>query len=57
LGLAIVQGIVGTHEDTLTVESHPGQGTTFALHLPQLAPPAADHTPAPAAERMQKASD
>src|SRR5712691_675317 len=39
LGLAIVQGIVGTHDGALTEESHPGQGTTFALYLPQLAPP------------------
>ena len=49
LGLVIVQGIVGTHDGILTVESHPGQGTTFVLYLPQLAPPAA--------ERMQKVSD
>ncbi len=57
LGLAIVQGLVGTHAGILTVESRPGQGTTFALYFPQLAPPAADHTLAPAAGRMQKVSD
>jgi two-component system, OmpR family, phosphate regulon sensor histidine kinase PhoR len=34
LGLAIVKHIVALHEGAVTVESTPGQGTVFTLHLP-----------------------
>jgi two-component system phosphate regulon sensor histidine kinase PhoR len=34
LGLAIVKHIVAAHNGHITVESVPGKGSTFALHLP-----------------------
>ncbi len=34
LGLAIVHNIVGAHGGKVTVESHPGRGTTFTISLP-----------------------
>lgn len=34
LGLAVVHGIVTSHEGSITVESAPGQGTTFDVYLP-----------------------
>jgi len=34
LGLAAVQGIVRTHRGALTVESTPGEGSTFKVYLP-----------------------
>jgi signal transduction histidine kinase len=34
LGLAIAQAIAQTHQGELTVQSKPGQGSTFTLHLP-----------------------
>jgi two-component system phosphate regulon sensor histidine kinase PhoR len=37
LGLAIVKHIVEAHQGHVTLESTPGQGSTFTLHLP-LAP-------------------
>src|SRR5215475_2663497 len=37
MGLAIVHGIVTSHGGAITVESTPGQGTTFTLYLPRLA--------------------
>ncbi len=35
LGLSIVKHIVQAHEGTVTVESAPGAGTTFSIHLPK----------------------
>jgi CheY-like chemotaxis protein len=37
LGLAQAYGIVTEHGGSITVDSRPGQGTTFTLHLPSLA--------------------
>jgi two-component system sensor histidine kinase HydH len=34
LGLAIVHNIVDAHGGKVTVESHPGRGTTFKISLP-----------------------
>jgi hypothetical protein len=34
LGLAVVEGIVRDHGGFVTVESAPGQGATFRVHLP-----------------------
>lgn len=35
LGLSIVQRIAASHGGSVRVESEPGQGTTFTVHLPQ----------------------
>ena len=35
LGLSIVKHIVQAHDGTVTVESAPGAGTTFSIHLPK----------------------
>jgi len=35
LGLAIVKHIMQAHDGTVTVASAPGEGSTFALHLPK----------------------
>jgi len=37
LGLAIVKHIVQAHDGTVAVESAPGAGTTFSIHLPKSA--------------------
>ena len=36
LGLAVVHGIMKSHEGAITVYSHPGQGTIFNLYFPVL---------------------
>jgi signal transduction histidine kinase len=40
LGLSLVQHIVTVHGGRVTVESEPGRGSTFTLHLPSRAPDA-----------------
>jgi PAS domain S-box-containing protein len=39
LGLAVVHGIITDHGGAITVESTPGQGTTFVIYLPRSASP------------------
>lgn len=41
LGLAVVYGIVNRHGGHVDVESEPGKGTTFRLHIPRQPHPAA----------------
>jgi len=48
MGLAIVHGIVTSHGGAITVQSTPGQGTTFTLYLPRIASTAPAVTSAPA---------
>ena len=36
MGLAVVHGIITSYAGAITVASTPGQGTTFAIYLPQL---------------------
>ncbi len=38
LGLAVVHGILETHDAAISVESRPGMGTTFTIYLPVCAP-------------------
>jgi signal transduction histidine kinase len=35
LGLAIARGIIEEHNGRIEVDSHPGKGTEFILHLPR----------------------
>lgn len=39
LGLAVVQDVAAAHRGRVTVDSTPGRGSTFRLHLPALQPP------------------
>jgi signal transduction histidine kinase/ActR/RegA family two-component response regulator len=45
MGLAVVHGIVTSHGGEITVESTPGQGTTFAIYFPRLDTPAEAEPP------------
>ncbi len=38
IGLAVVAGLVEAHGGEVAVTSDPGQGATFSIHLPQMAP-------------------
>ena len=40
IGLSLVKAFVEMHGGTVTVESQPGRGTTFHVHIPKLPPPA-----------------
>jgi signal transduction histidine kinase len=37
IGLAVAQRIIEAHHGTITVQSQPGKGSTFAIHLPLMA--------------------
>ncbi len=45
LGLSICHGIIVAHGGSISVQSQPGQGTTFRLELPAYAPPAVHFEP------------
>ena len=46
MGLAMVHGIVTSHDGAITVQSMPGQGTTFQIYLPCIEPAVDCETPA-----------
>jgi signal transduction histidine kinase len=48
LGLSIVRHIVEAHHGRVTVESRPGEGSTFSIHLPIDSEPSATAATAPA---------
>ena len=45
LGLSLCRGIIEEHGGVITVVSEPGQGTTFAITLPVVVPPAGADEP------------
>jgi two-component system, OmpR family, sensor kinase len=47
LGLSIVAALVAAHGGTVTVDTAPGRGATFAVQLPLMATPAAESGPEP----------
>ncbi|MEA2602022.1 MAG: two-component system, OmpR family, phosphate regulon sensor histidine kinase PhoR [Acidobacteriota bacterium] len=58
LGLSIVRHIVDAHRGRVTVESRPGEGSTFSIHLPIDSPNAPDTQPLAApAEARERPSE
>lgn len=61
LGLAVVHGVMRTHEGGVDVQSTPGQGSRFTLYFPvatgQAAPPPAPAPAAPAAPATPSAAE
>ena len=51
LGLAVVHGVMRTHEGAVEVHSKPGEGSTFKLYFPAMEPTAAQE--AQAAQALQ----
>lgn len=54
LGLAMVDRVIQQHGGSVTLASHPGQGTVVRILLPasgQMAPPEADYSPAQAGDQ------
>lgn len=45
MGLAVVHGIINSHNGAIMVKSAPGQGTTFVIYLPRVHIPAATEPP------------
>ena len=54
LGLAIVRHIVDAHRGRVTVESRPGEGSTFSIHLPVDVP---EPSALAAAETLERPSE
>jgi PAS domain S-box-containing protein len=53
LGLSVAYTIVARHKGQIAVESEEGQGTTFTIRLPAIAPPSAEPVvPPPAVEAL-----
>lgn len=54
LGLSVAHGIVAAHGGTIAVESAPGKGSVFHIHLPLCVPPRreGDAPPGPAPVRL-----
>ncbi len=58
LGLSIVRHIVDAHRGRVTVESRPGEGSTFSIQLPVEPPESSTLTsPAPHAETRERPSE
>jgi signal transduction histidine kinase len=58
LGLAAVTGIIRKHAGVIRVESEPGQGTTFEIHLPMAAgEEVRDGSPGPIVDVADSGSD
>ena len=55
LGLSTVIGIIKQHQGFLTLESHPGEGTTFDVYFPALPEGQDEAGPAPVAEPVPPA--